>query len=244
MKFSRFIFSIYGLFTFVLVMLLILPLAMMTLFFGRIEGGNLLYRICGIWARIWYLFTGMRHEDVYVTPDEPERQFVFIANHGSYMDIPPLVLALRQPIRVLGKYEMVRYPIFGWIYRMAVIVVDRRSPEMRARSLRALKATLRKGISIFIFPEGTFNETEKPLKEMYNGAFRLAIEMQVPLRILLFPDAEKRLFGSSLFSLNPGPNRVIHLETIETEGMTLQAVEALKAKTTVVMEAGLIKYRK
>lgn len=243
MKFLRILYSIYALITFILVMILILPLALGTLAFGTIKGGNLLYKVCRWWAQLWYFTIGVHHQDIYETPDDKTRQYVFVANHGSYMDIPPIVLAMHQPIRVLGKYEMLRYPIFGWIYRMAVIVVDRRSPQMRARSLRALKATLRKGISIFIFPEGTFNETEAPLKEMYNGAFRLAIEMQVPVRVLVIPDAVERLHWSAILALSPGKNRVVHVQTLETEGLQLSDVEILKAKTAEVMANALIKYR-
>ena len=64
------------------------------------------------------------------------------------------IRCMHQPIRVLGKSELQRFPVFGWIYRAAVILVDRDSAEKRARSVRALKAALRRGISIFIFPEG------------------------------------------------------------------------------------------
>ena len=96
---------------------------------------------------------------------------------------------------------MVKYPVFGIIYRMAAIVVDRSSPERRAQSVRALKAAIYKHISIFIFPEGTFNETREPLKDFYDGAFRIAIETQTPIKPILFLDtyetnALPRLFGN------------------------------------------------
>ncbi|MFX8397220.1 1-acyl-sn-glycerol-3-phosphate acyltransferase, partial [Acinetobacter baumannii] len=72
------------------------------------------------------------------------------------MDIPPIILATHQPIRALGKVEMVKIPVFGWIYRAAVILVDRTNTQARAKSVRALKAAIKKNISIIIFPEGTF----------------------------------------------------------------------------------------
>ncbi|MFX8832871.1 lysophospholipid acyltransferase family protein, partial [Acinetobacter baumannii] len=86
---------------------------------------------------------------------------MFVANHISYMDIPAIVSGIHQPYRALGKYEMVKVPVFGWIYRAAVILVDRSSQEKRAKSVRALKSALSKHISILIFPEGTFNITEQ-----------------------------------------------------------------------------------
>jgi 1-acyl-sn-glycerol-3-phosphate acyltransferase len=121
-------------------------------------------------------------------------------------------------------------------------LVDRSSAEKRAKSVRALQSALRKGISIFVFPEGTFNETENPLKSFYDGAFRLAIQTQTPIKPLLFVDTDKRLNQSSLFNLTPGKNRVIYLEEITTEGLTLQDLETLKHKTYIAMENGLLRY--
>jgi 1-acyl-sn-glycerol-3-phosphate acyltransferase len=122
--------------------------------------------------------------------------------------------------------------------------VDRSSPEARARSVRALRSALRKNISIFIFPEGTLNETGEPLKEFYDGAFRLAIEMQTPVKPLLFLDTVDRLHYNSNFSLTPGRSRVVHLPQVEVAGLTLSDVKQLKQKVHDIMEAGLRKYRR
>jgi 1-acyl-sn-glycerol-3-phosphate acyltransferase len=158
------------------------------------------------------------------------------------MDIPPIVCTARQPIRVLGKYEMVKIPVFGWIYRAAVILVDRRDAERRAKSVRALKAAVKQGISIFIFPEGTFNETGKPLKEFFDGAFRIAIETQTPIKPLLFVDTVKRLHYKGLLQLTPGKNRVVYLEEIKVDGLTMKDMPMLKQQVYDAMEEGLIRY--
>lgn len=153
-------------------------------------------------------------------------------------------MCIHQQVRVLGKYEMVRYPIFGLIYRAAVILVDRRDAEHRAKSVRALKAAVKRGISIFIFPEGTFNETNQPLKDFYDGAFRTAIEMQTPIKPILFVDNTKRLHWKSIFTLTPGVSRCVYLDEIKVDGYTTkQDVQLLKQKVYKIMEEGLIKYR-
>jgi 1-acyl-sn-glycerol-3-phosphate acyltransferase len=160
------------------------------------------------------------------------------------MDIPPIVQLKHQPIRPLGKFESSKIPIFGWVYRAAVIMVDRTSPEKRAKSLRNLKAALYKRNSIFIFPEGTFSMTsQKPLKSFFNGAFKLAIEMQIPIQPILMIDAVDRMHFDSVFSLTPGPNRVVYLETIQVTEYSLEDVEILKNKVHAIMDAGLRKYR-
>jgi 1-acyl-sn-glycerol-3-phosphate acyltransferase len=228
---------------FIVFMFVALPFVFLSLLLGKIKGGNVIYKICRIWGLSWYAVTGIRHQDIYEVPHNRNEQFIFVANHISYMDIPPIVITLRQPCRVLGKYEMVKYPVFGWIYRAAVILVDRRNPELRARSFRALKSAINHGISIFIFPEGTFNESGKPLKSFYDGAFRLAIEMQTPIKPLLFIDTNDRLHYRGIFELTPGPNRVVYLDKVDVKGLTINDLPQLKQKVHTLMEEGLLRYK-
>jgi 1-acyl-sn-glycerol-3-phosphate acyltransferase len=208
-----------------------------------VKGGNFIYTMCSLWARTWYFLIGIRHGEIYESPNDNNRQYIFVANHISYMDIPPAVIAIHQPLRILGKYEMVKIPVFGWIYRAAVILVDRRNAEKRSRSVRTLRIAIKKGFSIFIFPEGTFNETGQPLKDFYDGAFRLAIETRTPIKPMLCIDSPERLHYQSIFSLTPGKNRVVFLEEISPDQYTIADLPQLKQRVYRLMEEGLRRYR-
>jgi 1-acyl-sn-glycerol-3-phosphate acyltransferase len=153
-------------------------------------------------------------------------------------------LSIHQPIRILGKHEMVKYPIFGLIYRLAAISVDRTSAEARARSVRALKAALAQHISIFIFPEGTFNETDEPLKSFFDGAFRIAIETGTPIKPLLFLDTHQRMHYRGFFELTPGISRTVYLSDVPVTNYTMAQVKELKEKVYNSMEEGLRRYQK
>lgn len=242
-KILQFFYSIYALIVFIAIMFVMAPFVAIVSAFG-VKGGNFIYRLCSLWARLWYIFIGVRHQEIYEAPHDKTRQYIFVGNHISYMDIPPLVLAIHQPIRVLGKYEIVKIPVFGWIYRAAVILVDRRNAELRAKSVRALKAAINKGISIFIFPEGTFNETQKPLKDFFDGAFRIAIESQTPIKPLLLIDTVERMHYSGVFTLTPGKNRVVYLQEMDVSNYTIKDVNKLKDDVYKIMEDGLKRYRK
>ena len=101
-----------------------------------------------------------------------------------------------------------------------------------------------KKISIFIFPEGTFSMTEeKPLKNFYNGAFKLAIEMQIPIQPILMVDAVDRMHYSSLFTLTPGKNRIVYLSTVKVDGYTMDDIDILKDKVYQMMDEGMRRYR-
>jgi len=122
-------------------------------------------------------------------------------------------------------------------------MVDRSSVEKRARSVKQLKSIINKGISVVIAPEGTFNMTGCPLKEFYDGAFRVAIETQTPIKPILFLDAYDRLSYRSIFSLSPGRSRAVYLQEISVEGLTVKDVKMLREKVYKLMEQKLIQYK-
>ena len=243
LRLLQYIYCLYAFLLFILIMIVVLPFVLFSLVFGKIKGGNIIYQICRFWASSWYYLIGIKHQEIYETPHDRTRQYIFVANHNSYMDIPPVVLMAHQPMRVLGKYEMVKVPLFGWIYRAAVILVDRRDSDTRSKSVRALKSALKHHISIFIFPEGTFNETRQPLKDFYDGAFRIAIETKTPIKPVLLVDTLERLHYRSIFRLTPGVNRVVYLEEVPVTGLHVKDIPLLKHKVYTLMESGLMRYR-
>jgi len=179
----------------------------------------------------------------YEVPHDKSKPYIFISNHISYIDAAVLVKAYRQPIRPLGKIEMGKVPVFGFIYEKAIVSVDRSSADNRANSVRLLKSITRKGISVMVFPEGTFNMTHQPLKEFYDGAFRVAIETQTPIKPVLFLDTYDRMHYRSIFSMTPGKCRIIYLDEIPVEGLGIADVAKLKEKAYVIIEDKLIKYK-
>ena len=122
-------------------------------------------------------------------------------------------------------------------------MVDRGSTARRARSVRALKSLLKHHISIGIFPEGTFNETGKPLKSFYDGAFRIAVETQTPVKPVLFLDNYNLLNHHELLSLKHGKSRAVFLEEISPEGYSLQQISLFKKKVYEIMELKLKSYQ-
>lgn len=239
----QWLYCLYALATFVAVMLLVIPLVFAGSFFGKIKGGNFIYRVCCFWADAWFLLVGIWHKNLYESPHNKKRQYIFVANHISYIDAPVIAKTLRQPVRALGKVEMSKIPLFGFIYRNAIVTVDRSSASHRAQSVRILKSVIRRGISIFIFPEGTFNETHRPVKDFFDGAFRIAIETQTPIKPILFLDAYARWHYGSLFSLRPGRSRSVFLAEIPVAGLTLHDLPVLKQQVHELMAQKLVEYK-
>ncbi|MBS4042456.1 MAG: 1-acyl-sn-glycerol-3-phosphate acyltransferase [Chitinophagaceae bacterium] len=222
-------------------MFLSLPFILIAALFG-VKGGNFIYKVCRVWSAIWYTSVGISHQEIYEVSHDKDKQYIFVANHLSYMDIPPIVLAVKQPVRALGKAEMVKMPVFGWVYKAAVIQVNRDNSAHRAKSVRALKAAIKHGISIFIFPEGYLNYLKQPLKSFYDGAFRIAIETQTNIKPVLMIDSLDRMHYGEVFTLTPGKNRVVFLDEISVQGLTMKDLEQLKNNVYAIMEEKLKQY--
>lgn len=237
-----FLYNMYALLTFIALMLLLFPFFLVASWGGPVAGGNRSIRLCRWWADAWMALIGMRHRTVFEVPHDKERPYIFVANHISYIDAVILVKAIRQYFRPLARAETAALPIFGYIYRNACVMVDRSDPESRSASVKRLKTLLQKKISVFVFPEGTFNMGDLPLKSFYDGAFRVALETGTPIKPILFLDAFDRMHYSRLASLTPGPSRAVYLEEISVEGYGVDEVARLRNDVYAIMHQKLIAY--
>jgi 1-acyl-sn-glycerol-3-phosphate acyltransferase len=237
------IYNFYAVVLFIVLMLPVFLFAVPVSFLGNIRGGNLIFRACRLWADVWFALIFIQQKNIYEAPFNKSQSYIFVVNHISYLDSAIIAKTFRQPIRALGKIEMAKVPVFGFIYRKVIVAVDRSSPEHRAKSVTILKSILRRGISVLVFPEGTFNTTHQPLKQFYDGAFRIAIETGTAIRPVLFLDSYSRMPYQNLFSINPGINRCVFLEAIHTDGLNINDTALLREKVFRLMESKLIEYR-
>jgi len=197
----------------------------------------LMYKIVHHWSRFWLLIIGMK---VTIKGEIPAHQnYVIVANHISYIDAIVIYATIGQYFRPLGKKEIIHVPLFGFIYKQMAILVDRSSDHSRAKSIRLLWRALKHDASILIFPEGTFNETDRPLKSFYDGAFKIAINSQTDILPILFPDTVDRWHYSAWWKFWPGKNRAYILPPIPTEKYTLDEVATLKQAVWTTMEQQL-----
>ncbi len=203
---------------------------------NNVGARKLIHKLIRMWATGWLWLIGM---PVRVSGNLPEGRFIIVANHISYMDTLAIFPAVSAYFRPLGKKEISKLPIIGFIYKQVVILVDRSSQVSRAISMRLMWRVLRKEGNILIFPEGTFNETEAPLKSFYDGAFRLAVNTGTDILPLILPDTVHRWHYSGWWKLWPGKNRAIFLPPVKPQDKDMAA---LKQEVFGRMEEELKKY--
>ena len=165
---------------------------------------------------------------------------IYVGNHGSYLDAIAVCISLPQSFSALGKIEMAKVPVFGWIYQRIVVMIDRRSKESREQSVLSLKNEINKGQSILLFPEGTMNKTEAPLSDFYDGAFRIAIETQTPIQPFVILNNRKLLSRVNPLTAHPGLMTTIFLPAVAVNEYGIADVEALKRKVYLMMEEALL----
>jgi 1-acyl-sn-glycerol-3-phosphate acyltransferase len=242
-KLLYFIFNVYAAITLLLVFFTLFPLVLFSMFFSPKRRSDYIYNTCRFGFDVLFILWGINHKNIFEAEHNPSKSVIFVFNHISYIDAMVILKAVRnQSIRGLGKAEIAKIPLLGFVYKNAVIMVKREDAEDRARSVADLKAAINDNISIILAPEGTFNMTPKPLTRFYDGAFRIAIQTQTPIKPLLFLDTYDRLNYNSLFSVKPGKSRVVFLDEVSVEGYTIDDVAVLRQKVYDIMEAALIRY--
>jgi 1-acyl-sn-glycerol-3-phosphate acyltransferase len=108
-----------------------------------------------------------------------EGPLLVVSNHLSNADPPILVIAFPRPLFFLGKSELFRVPILGWLVRMfGGFPVERGTADRAA--LRTALAVMRKGQAMGIFPEGGRSRTGA-LVRGYPGVGLLALQSRAPV---------------------------------------------------------------
>lgn len=198
-----------------------------------------LYRLC---ARILLFNSGIYPEVIKKGKRKLKRPFVICPNHCSYLDIVTTYIVVSDYFHFMGKAELKNIPLFGHFFKEMNIPVDRASIMSSHRAFKRASDDIDKGISVAIFPEATIPDNAPHLKFFKNGAFKLAIEKQVPIVPITFLDNWKIMPDGILRRMkagHPGITRIIVHEPIETKGMTEADLPILKNKIFKILEESL-----
>ena len=180
-----------------------------------------------IWARslVWAAGIDLHVENVERV--DPDKRYIIVANHYSYLDIPCLLAGIPQPIRFMAKASLFRIPVFGWaLGRAGFIPIDRKNRRTAVKSFDQAVDRIRKGNTIIIFPEEG-RSRYREMKPFQRGAFLLAIRAQktiVPIAI----DSTFDIWPVGAFwKLTPGRVTLRVGTPIETARLTVREKDRL-----------------
>lgn len=192
-----------------------------------------------VFARVWAtiilfgmgLFPKIKKEQKL----EKGKSYMFVANHTSMTDIMLMFYSVRRPFVFVGKKELARLPLFGYFYKRTCILVDRNNARSKKEVFDAAQERLNAGLSICIFPEGGVPEDESIVLDSFkDGAFRLAIDHNIPIVPLTFHDNKKR-FSYTFFSGGPGILRVKRHKKIDASQFSIENKRIIKDKVREII---------
>jgi 1-acyl-sn-glycerol-3-phosphate acyltransferase len=195
------------------------------------------FKLARIWSKFILIGMGFGYRIKREENPDPNKSYMFVANHTSMADIMLMLVAVKNPFVFVGKQELAKIPLFGFFYKRTCILVDRSSAKSRQAVFLRAQRRLKQGVSICIFPEGGVPEEHIILDDFKDGAFRLAVNHQIPIVPITFFDNKKR-FSYTFFSGSPGRMLAQIHEFIPTKGFTIKDTKLLNEKTrSVILEA-------
>ncbi|HLB02928.1 MAG TPA: AMP-binding protein, partial [Nitrospiria bacterium] len=184
---------IYSMYVGIAMLITVLPT---WLAIASLPGGRISARLSRLWARgfLWLIGCPLRVEGrQHLARAGP---MVLVANHASYLDTVVLMAALPVGYLFVAKQDLIQAPIIRTFIRKAGhLTVDRMDFSRSIADTKRIEETLRQGLSVLIFPEGTFTRATG-LRPFKLGAFKVAVETSSPVcpvsirgtRQILWPD--------------------------------------------------------
>lgn len=220
------VYTIYILLWFIVSFLLIFPLFFLFSWHPNLH--KLAYKLDHIWALFYFnvCFFSTRVEFKGTNPLGKE-PVIYCANHFSTMDIPSMALLPKQACYV-GKESIRKIPLFGYMFKTLHITVNRSSLKDRGRAYQKYKEAIEQGKSLFIFPEGGIVSTHFPDQSKYkDGAFKVAIEQQVPIVPVTIVNNWKVLPDGDWIIKDRRISLIVH-EKVTTTNLTSEALPSVK----------------
>lgn len=237
------VYFVYALTLFAATMLIIFIPVWLTTFFDEPRRAKLMHPIFRAWMGVYMplafcpvIRRGKAHF-------QRGRNYVVICNHNSFADVPVSSPWIPGPNKTLAKSEMARIPVFGVIYKAGSVLVDRKSEQSRRESFAQMRSMLDKGLHLCLYPEGTRNKTSEPLQPFHKGAFKTAIDAQVPIIPALIFNTRDILPGKPAFWAWPSKIHFHFLPPVETAGLQAFDADALKEKLRGIMAAYFLENR-
>ncbi|MCC1485524.1 lysophospholipid acyltransferase family protein [Winogradskyella immobilis] len=239
MKFFKYIFWIlYRIWFYILVaipIIILFPFLLISI--SREQWYPFFFKLARIWARFILIGMGFIFKIKRDQIPQKKASYMFVANHTSMIDIMLMLVAIKNPFVFVGKKELAKIPLFGFFYKRTCILVDRSSPQSRQAVFLRAQRRLKQGLSICIFPEGGVPDEKIVLDTFKDGAFRLAINHQIPIVPITFYDNKKR-FSYIFFSGGPGHMRAKVHKFISTKNLMIEDTRQINEQvhTTILNE--------
>lgn len=203
------------------------------------------FKLKKLWTKWIFSASGIITRVTYKTPENKlPKTAVYCANHMSYLDIVSAYIVIPHYFVSMAKKELGKAPLFNIFFKEMNILVDRKSITASHKALVKAAEEIDRGNSVFLFPEGGIITNDGKLHNFKNGAFKLAIDKQVPIVPITFLNNFKLFQNGALFRTQgrPGFSRVVVHEPVSTVGLTADDLISLRNRVHHVIAQELENY--
>jgi 1-acyl-sn-glycerol-3-phosphate acyltransferase len=193
-------------------------------FKDEVKGQNYFILVSRVWMQSWLYMIACPVKVIGRENFEKNKNYVIVYNHNAFLDAPLSAPFVPGGNKTIAKASFGKFPIFGWFYKRGGIMVDRNKENSRVKSYEAMRATLKKGIHMCIYPEGTRNRSGNPLKPFYDGAFKLAIETKKEIIPCVILGTNKAMPINKKFYLLPKRLKMIFLPPVSSENIDTKSL--------------------
>lgn len=234
------IFATWAILSFVLTFLIIFIPSMFCWLIPDPKGQKLFIQIAKLWMNVWLRITGCSVRIKGKSNFKTGETYIVTSNHNSLMDVPLSSPFIPGANKTIAKSTFTKVPLFGFYYMKGAVLVNRANDKSRRQSFDKMKAVLKQGIHICIYPEGTRNRTSEPLKKFYDGAFKLAVDTKKSIIPSVIFNTKKVLPLDKKFYFWPHRIEMHFLEAVEVQDMSS---EELKQKVFDIMKAYYVEHK-
>ena len=140
-----------------------------------------LYPLAQWGAKVWLRASGATVRVTGLEHIDPDRTYVFVSNHRSYLDTATLFFCAGHKMGLVAKRELLKVPVFGQgLSFVNIIAIDRTDPERALASMARAREVMADGYSFGVFAEGT-RAMPGELLPFKKGAFHLALQTGSPI---------------------------------------------------------------
>lgn len=226
------IWALWGLITFVVTFLIFYIPSIITRLFPEPGSQKIFIGIARIWISIWLILVGCPLRVKGRKNFKKGKTYIVTCNHNSLLDPPLSSPFIPGPNKTIAKTSFAKVPIFGFYYVKGAVLVDRKSDRSRRESFEQMKSVLENGMHMCIYPEGTRNRTNEPLKKFYDGAFKLAESSGHAIIPAVILNTKKALPANKPFYFLPHKLEIHFLEEVPVTGLSS---DELKEKVFSIM---------
>ncbi len=234
------IWAVWGLLTFIITFFIFFLPSMLAYLIPDPKGTAYFIRLAKAWMRVWFFLIACPIRIKGSENFEKGKSYVVTCNHNSLLDPPLSCPFIPGPNKTIAKISFARIPIFGWYYARGSVLVDRSNDQSRRKSVADMKAVLKQGMHMCVYPEGTRNRTAEPLKPFYNGAFKLAQETGHDIIPAVILNTKKAVPLDKKFFFLPHKLQIHFLPPVSSQQIT---AEALKEKVHTIMKDYIIQHQ-